>query len=550
MWEKRKNYNTYIFSRIRVDNFVESNNSLNCFSFYAIKSLLRLSNARFVNSVETLFELYPNLLITMNKLAGLGTNFDNFLNATNASNHTKACEYAGGAKKEFIEKYESKFPHVDRHDSYFIDDLNFISYCSSFRRLQNKAQVYSLEVSDFSRTRLSHSVEVSNLCDSICAKINFEKLYDLRNWKYIKNPHYTDDARLICRSAGLIHDIGNPPFGHFGEDVIKSYFTTYLNDDLNEELKKDLCNFDGNAQSLRVVAKLQKHKKSNSLFLTSGVLGSIIKYPFSSLKAGDDCKFGYFLTEQKLAKSLEATGTYKESIRNPLVLILEAADDICYLTSDLEDAIHKEIIGYDDFVQILDEDKNFFFSRINNYKNKIGKENFLDYMRSSIYKLREILIKEVAEQFNKDSNLIFNIGVSYNYHLLDKINHSKLVDVLKDDILTKIYISKKVTFNEIQGYEILNSILKVYSECLDDASIYYRKKEFKFENKYYKKIFSLVSETFVENYFDSYFEMKKEGKYQKPELEKYLKCRMLIDFVSGMTDNYAKEVYSLCKSLK
>ncbi|MGL5352497.1 MAG: dGTP triphosphohydrolase, partial [Clostridium sp.] len=268
--------------------------------------------------------------------------------------------------KKRIKDYKGSKKSSDIRDE-FENDYDRILFSASFRRLQDKAQVFPLEKLDFVRTRLTHSLEVSSIAKSLGRSIGnrlMEKTISEKDKVTVEN---VDDMCNILSCAGLIHDLGNPPFGHFGETAIREWFENNLekNKDgtytfkynnyefiLEKQEACDLLNFEGNAQGLRILTKLHFVIDRYGMNLTMGVLSSIIKYPISSLEINNENvyskKLGFYKAEEKAFREIvEATGVY--NCRNPLVYILEAADDIAYLLGDLEDAFNKGIISHDIF---------------------------------------------------------------------------------------------------------------------------------------------------------------------------------------------------------
>ena len=243
--------------------------------------------------------------------------------------------------------------------SEFEKDYHRIIGSASFRRLQDKTQVFPLDKSDFIRTRLTHSLEVSSLGKSLGQNIGENILKYRRNSGF--TPQMKEDISHILECAGLIHDIGNPPFGHFGETAIREWFAKNLpglafrgrpvEEMLSEQMKQDLLHFEGNAQALRLVTKLHYLVDEHGMNLTYSLLNTIIKYPVSSVEINEesgnikDKKMGYYLADEEIFRSVtEATGAGNR--RHPLTFILEAADDLAYKTADIEDAFVKGFITY------------------------------------------------------------------------------------------------------------------------------------------------------------------------------------------------------------
>ena len=243
--------------------------------------------------------------------------------------------------------------------SEFEKDYHRIIGSASFRRLQDKTQVFPLDKSDFIRTRLTHSLEVSSLGKSLGQNIGENILKFRRNSGF--TPRMKEDISHILECAGLIHDIGNPPFGHFGEVAIREWFARNLpklsfcgqpvEDILSEQMKQDFYHFEGNAQALRLVTKLHYLVDEHGMNLTYALLNTIIKYPVPSTGVRKDSgnikdkKMGYYLADEAVFHRVtEATGAGNN--RHPLTYILEAADDLAYKTADIEDAFVKGFITY------------------------------------------------------------------------------------------------------------------------------------------------------------------------------------------------------------
>lgn len=250
----------------------------------------------------------------------------------------------------------------------FQKDYHRIVCSASFRRLQDKTQVFPLDNSDFIRTRLTHSIEVSSFAKSL-GQSTCQYLMEKDIDKEI-TPEIKEKICNILECAGLIHDIGNPPFGHFGEEVIRHWFKVNLSslmvddicatDLLSEQMLNDLYNFEGNAQALRLLSKLHFLVDENGMHLTYALLNTLIKYPVSSCeidkKSGNikSKKMGYYFAEEDLFDEIcNATGAI--GCRYPLTYLLEAADDIAYKTADIEDAAKKGCLSYQTLLNELKE---------------------------------------------------------------------------------------------------------------------------------------------------------------------------------------------------
>ena len=253
--------------------------------------------------------------------------------------------------------------------SEFEKDYHRIIGSASFRRLQDKTQVFPLDKSDFIRTRLTHSMEVSSLAKSLGQNIGESILAHKKDTSF--TPGMKEDICNILQCAGLIHDIGNPPFGHYGEFAIREWFErnlpvlkyhgTPIEELLEEQMREDFYHFEGNAQALRLVSKLHFLVDENGMNLTYALLNTIIKYPVASIqirpKSGDirEKKMGYYYADRELFEDI-VMETGAGNCRHPLTFILEAADDIAYSTADLEDALKKGMFTVDEFITYFDSE--------------------------------------------------------------------------------------------------------------------------------------------------------------------------------------------------
>lgn len=487
----------------------------------------------------------------------------------------------------------------------FMNDYNRIVYSPSFRRLQDKAQVYPLEQHDYVRTRLTHSIEVSSIAAQL-GNITAIKLCSKDNTKK-KNVAFQNEKILSC--AALLHDIGNPPFGHFGEDAIKTFFeknfdnlkiidysqidnSENLSIDLPqkklidfkpnvsnyEQLKRDFTIFDGNAQSFRIATKTEMYKPGHSLELTAAVLGAIIKYPFPSdyeEKKWGNPKFGYFYSENTEFELLKKMKVAELNVRNPLVLLLEAADDICYVTSDLDDAIKKNILTYEMFVKEIQKEKvvddESVRSFIDRFEEFYEKNSYYDdvsafslTMQRMLNDLRIRLIGETSETFienynrikegvnvvNTDNNCAFLCSQDEEdcYDLLSCIKSKALVEWLRELFPKYIYCEREIVENELKGFEIItyllaelvDSVLKL--EFDDNGNVTKRSKK-RFPKQY--RLSQLISPSFVRTFQK---EIKKDGSNELTHI--YYRLKLVVDYISGMTDSYAKEVYEKLRGVK
>ncbi|GAB6107800.1 deoxyguanosinetriphosphate triphosphohydrolase [Fusibacter bizertensis] len=467
----------------------------------------------------------------------------------------------------------NKSMYVNEIRSEFQKDYHRIIESSAFRRLQDKTQVFPLEKSDFIRTRLTHSLEVSSIAKSL-GQIVTKKLV-----KYRKIDDCPEGFEMnvidILQCAGLLHDIGNPPFGHFGETVIQDWFEKNLSkyeykekpliEYFDKQMIKDLYNFEGNAQALRIITKLHNLVDTNGMNLTKALLCTLIKYPSSSVEIRKNRsvkhkKMGYFYAEKETFHDI-VTSTGTEYNRHPLTFLLEAADDIAYLTADIEDAAKKGLIDSHtiklELKKILDEEKSAIDNGHLSEEEVNGKTKYLkealddliakeakasqkpnpgfSAVQNWIIKVQGLLINSATYSF--DVNYAEIMNGSYNYDLFFGTFGEGLVEALKKIAYEYIFCDRSIQKIEIAAEKIIGTLLDLFIP----AVIYYDT-EVKL-SALDKKVVNLISESHTHVY--------RETSVNSSESEKlYLRLLMVTDFISGMTDSYAKELYNELNGIK
>jgi len=429
----------------------------------------------------------------------------------------------------------------------FESDFGRIIFSAAMRRMHDKTQVFPLTSDDNIHSRLTHSMEVMAIGHSlgirICEDDNFAKTVSSDKIRLFR------EIPVLLKNACLVHDIGNPPFGHFGETVIQEYFRNFFAREnakenignkatntltLTEEEKEDFTLFDGNAQGFRVLTKLQILNDDFGLNLTYGTLASYTKYPNygktnNSIIAKK--KRGVFQSEKVyLNKISEACGLGKEDkiIRHPLCYLMEAADSICYLVMDIEDGFNKGWYSFSEIKKHFDADAEI--------KNKIEKleedisntrygQEITKMVTFRIY-LIDRLVKLASDNFHK--NLPEILKGTYNKELI-KDDEKGLEKSLMDFCIKKIFPNREITSLELTGHSVLTGLLDYYITFV-----------FHKEQHYRKRAQSLISDSilrvaFVENKLleNSDIEM----------LPDYYKLRVIVDFISGMTDQFALNHY-------
>lgn len=441
--------------------------------------------------------------------------------------------------------------------SEFEKDYHRIIGSASFRRLQDKTQVFPLDKSDFIRTRLTHSLEVSSFARSLGQNIGEKILKEQKDQGF--EPHMKEDISNILQCAGLIHDIGNPPFGHFGEVAIREWFEenlpklTYrgrpVEELLSPQMKGDFYHFEGNAQAFRLVTKLHYLVDEYGMNLTYALLNTIVKYPVSSLgikpESGDikEKKMGYYYADEELFQKIaEATGT--EGSRHPLTYILEAADDIAYKTADIEDALIKGFISYPllcEELRTLHEmhgygqgDLEFDalkkLERLYERGKERGDKKPEEYaVKNWIVRVQGYLIACATDGFMKHYEEIMNGTMKTD--LFTGTFGEALMDLLGRVAVREVFTSRQIYKMEVTESVILNFLMDRFVK----ASIAYDN-PWEQPDAIDRRMISFVSD----NYKMAY-RLHSEGKSEEEKL--YLRLLLITDYICGMTDSYAKRLY-------
>jgi len=415
--------------------------------------------------------------------------------------------------------------HVLESDgrSEFLRDYDRLVFSAPFRRLQKKTQVFPLPGSVFVHNRLTHSLEVSCVGRSLGNKVSRM----LTN----KYPELVDslieDIGCIVSAACLAHDLGNPPFGHSGERAISTYFSEgegkKLKEHFTSEEWDDIIHFEGNANAFRLLVHQFKGRRHGGFALTYSTLASIVKYPYSSHYANGKPKFGFFQTEAETFRTiadelglicLSPAGAPLKYCRYPLVYLVEAADDICYQLMDIEDAYKLKILTHKDTVDLLlSFVDDGYKCRIEEVFNMVTDKNEqIAYLRSKII---GILIDECAEAFVLHEKEI--LQGSFEGSLIKHIT-PRCKDAYKscsEISVQKIYRSRDVLDIELAGFRIINTLI----ELMVDATMHP-------EKAYSRLLIDRVSEQ-----YDMYASTL------------YGKVQAVFDYLSGMTDVFALDLY-------
>lgn len=427
-------------------------------------------------------------------------------------------------------------------------DYDRIIYSSPFRRLQNKTQVFPLPDAVFVHNRLTHSLEVSSVGRSLgkrCGAKLTEKYG--KQWDESTRHFYQHDLSLVVSAACLAHDIGNPPFGHSGEDAIGNFFSENsdliidgitLRERVNEDHWYDLLRFEGNANGFRLLTHHFPSRLVGGFRLTYTTLAAMAKYPCAAV-ASDKTKglhrkkFGFFQSDKQrfigMAKRLNMRIDSEEPrsyFRHPFVSMVEAADDICYLVMDWEDAHRLGIIRFDEaraaLLPILDA-SGTDMERVQENLNGLRQDanESIAYLRAKVI---GVLIGMCVNVFIDNENTICR--GTFNGALIDHIPSEvkQALEFIRRQSVEKIYRHPSVARIEISGHEVISGLLNAYIPAI------LRKKPRGKE----KSLLHLMP-----------------GQYHQPEgASDYDKIMSIIDFISGMTDVYALQRYQELKGIR
>ena len=422
-------------------------------------------------------------------------------------------------KRFGMENYYNQRKH-DRTE--YQRDYDRLIFSSPFRRLQNKTQVFPLPGSVFVHNRLTHSLEVASVGRSIGSYIGKA----LRK-KYTDSEAHFEEVGDIVAAACLAHDLGNPPFGHSGEKAIGTFFSEGKGQELKNEVEKDggrwrdFTHFEGNANAIRLLTHQFIGRRQGGFAMTYSTLAAIVKYPYSSELSGNKQKFGFFASEEqsylKIAEDLgvlQINSNPLQFARYPLVYLVEAADDICYQIMDIEDAHKLNIQSTEKTIELLTQ-----FFEGDRLERVIKNLDFVDdanekiaYLRSSIIGQ---LVHECAEVFIKNENKI--LKGSFEGSLIKNISPIplKAYKECTNFAVSKIYRSKEVLDIELAGYHIIGSLLERFIDAIQTPSHAY----------------STILLNRVPEQYNMYAESITE------------RVQAVIDFISGMTDVYALDLY-------
>jgi dGTPase len=430
-------------------------------------------------------------------------------------------------------------------------DYDRILFSTPVRRLADKTQVFPLDKNDSVRNRLTHSHEVSNLARSI----GFALVYDDKN-NIPKNDQTKRDLPSMLAAIGLAHDLGNPPFGHQGEKAISSWFTKNAKTALNfgrvkgvrkveiERMKSDYLNFEGNAQTFRILTKLQILNDEFGLNVCCGTLAALMKYPVTSELVSNDSKatkkFGCFHSELVCLEEVFKETGLARGIRHPLAYIMEACDDIAYSVLDAEDAVKKGLVSYTDILSYLKAtypddkmikkivekaDERHVIHRTHNLSP--AELNDISTQMFRVFAIGE-MIRAAISAFDDNYNLIMN--GKFDGDLIGSSTAKLACKGLKDFSYKHAFIHRSVLAVELQGYNVIHSLMDMMWDSIaargDPLTVDARDSTADVFQRY---VYNRISENYRRIF---------EDKSNCLPLN-YKRSQLLADMISGMTDSYA-----------
>ena len=423
------------------------------------------------------------------------------------------------SKRFGLERYHDAHQHT-RTD--FQRDYDRLVFSSPFRRLQNKTQVFPLPGSIFVHNRLTHSLEVSCVGRSLGNNVSAALTEKYKNEAWVDK---FNGVGSIVAAACLAHDLGNPPFGHSGERAISTFFSEGKGMSLKGQLTpsqwEDLTHFEGNANAFRLLTHQFEGRRQGGFVLTYSTLASIVKYPFSSSLAGKKSKFGFFITEEESFRRIaEELGMEKQNdaplkyARHPLVYLVEAADDICYQMMDIEDAHKLKILTTQETKELLLSyfSKERQAHRLKTMEIVSDTNEQIAYLRSSVIGL---LIGECVQAFVDNEEKI--LKGEFEGSLINHISEvpANAYKHCADISLKRIYRSRDVLDIELAGFRIISTLLELMIDAVRSP-----------EKAYSQLLINRVS-----------------GQYNIKAPALYERIQAVLDYISGMTDVFALDLY-------
>lgn len=481
-------------------------------------------------------------------------------------------------------------------------DFGRVIFSSACRRLHDKTQVFPLTTNDNIHSRLTHSLEVMNMGLSFC--IDLSENIDFLKGTGLEPNDVLRTISAILKTSCIVHDIGNPPFGHFGEAVIQDYFTklfddlhdrnhyiwqgiekmdyltkterkgwdketcdnarngrmNYIKSNLelflgvdNEDWRRDYTEFDGNAEGLRILSRLQNAGDLYGLNLTYGTLAASIKYPNTGRGDKNDGnigkhKHGVMFTEKNLLHAIVKECNIHNNgdvFRHPLAFLMEAADSICYLTMDIDDAVGKKWVKFEDVMNLIencdDPDKSKILSLydaiiLGNYN---PRKSWICLRTAMLGYLMEVATKNFVSHLQE-----IEVG-SYNNELIE--DGCMLTKKLQDFSRKNILSHRDINLLETTGKSVISGLIDQYIRLMFHPDRNFRDKAKVLLSR------SILVTVIMEHIRDH--ETEYNYKYKMASCEDVFdrfdigdltaeeRFRIIRDYIAGMTDKFALNHY-------
>lgn len=457
------------------------------------------------------------------------------MNWSNLLSSTRTREIETGQPPQPVSSREAR-TEFDR-------DYDRAVFSSPVRRLQDKAQVWPLERNDFVRTRLTHSMEVSAVARGLARRVARE----LRARNVIDDDQ-GHSLQMVAATCGLLHDLGNPPYGHAGEDAMQGWFKKRLEPGsalvaelggVNSVNVQDFLKFDGNAQTVRLLAHLQMLADLSGLNLTAATLSSLMKYTAASTDTSSAShsleKPGYFASEAKLIKEVrELLGTGPAC--HPLALLVEASDDIVYSAVDIEDGLRKQTVSWESLLTRLVEEgaSDQLVQRLADRSVERLERGGLrlkgadrDEALVQIFRTYAIAanVEAAADAFmGKNYNGIMN--GTFDGELLKSGTTASLISACKKVGRKDVYPAKSILRLEVMGRKVITDLCDLFWEGVQRAPDP--------PKGFSAKLYQLISAN-----YRHIFETNVRG----GENSAYCRLQLVADYVSGMTDTFATDLH-------
>ncbi len=399
-------------------------------------------------------------------------------------------------------------------------DYDRVVFSGAFRRLGRKTQVHPFAEHDHTHNRLTHSVEVASVGRSLGNRVGVM----LQAGGFLPQGNTPGDIGAVVQVACLAHDLGNPPFGHTGEDALRDWFrnpahSRYL-DTLSEAERNDVQTYEGNAHSLRILASLEMYRGKGGMRLTAATVGALLKYPWTTLDPNGRKKFNIYQTElpfiRRVADELGLIGQGGDRwARHPLSYLMEAADDICYALLDLEDAVEIGLLGDAEVESILAE--LTFTETAGAWQAQSSLQRCAMLRGMAIGRA----IEDVAQTFmTHQQDLLANHFKGRDLLALCSPEVQNTLEKAKELARTRIFRHQSKLMTEIAAFPCLGSIL----DLLVPAA------------------YALITQGQVSARQSLALELLKNGDPVTRDDSLYEAYMKILDFVGGMTDNAAAKM--------